>query len=287
MAPDDSLKAAFPPIGEQIRLRRNEIGLSQVDVGRLAGVHRVTIRAVETGKAVEDKTLANVKRALGCKPGVHYADVPQIPRLDLLRPVLSVTSTRILTKAIAGAPEDEFPVMAGGYVDLVDSLAGSPPGLPAGFDAFLDSLQKHAHPAEVQMVERDVEYIAGRVSSFSYKAEPLFDTIDEATPQANAVKIPRLPNSLVGAVVQSGLSAQIQNSLLDVMLTRQNQLRARMAAQLGAEASAAVKVLYEALASSGHQGKKMDDPDVIHFSERVLSAAVENVFALSDAGRAG
>lgn len=56
-------------ISENIRLRRQQIGLSQESLADKCGLHRTYIGAIERGERnLTIKTLARISDALGCNP---------------------------------------------------------------------------------------------------------------------------------------------------------------------------------------------------------------------------
>lgn len=99
-------------LGNLLRTRRDEVGLSQLDLARLAGVHRGTIRNVEAGRPMEDGTLNNVARVLGC-----------VPSGQALRPVISASATSTITAAILRKPDKARGAGIRWHLDLVTARA--------------------------------------------------------------------------------------------------------------------------------------------------------------------
>ena len=72
-------------LGTQIALRRKDLGLSQSDLARKAGISRATLDALENGRSGElgFTKVANILSALGLELKVHEANL-QRPTLDEL-----------------------------------------------------------------------------------------------------------------------------------------------------------------------------------------------------------
>ena len=72
-------------LGPQIALRRKDLGLSQSDLARKAGISRATLDALENGRSGElgFTKVANILSALGLELKVHEANL-QRPTLDEL-----------------------------------------------------------------------------------------------------------------------------------------------------------------------------------------------------------
>ena len=72
-------------LGTQIALRRKDLGLSQSDLARKAGISRATLDALENGRSSElgFTKVANILSALGLELRVHEANL-QRPTLDEL-----------------------------------------------------------------------------------------------------------------------------------------------------------------------------------------------------------
>ena len=72
-------------LGTQIALRRKDLGLSQSDLARKAGISRATLDALENGRSGElgFTKVANILSALGLELRVHEANL-QRPTLDEL-----------------------------------------------------------------------------------------------------------------------------------------------------------------------------------------------------------
>jgi transcriptional regulator with XRE-family HTH domain len=72
-------------LGPQIALKRKDLGLSQSDLARKAGISRATLDALENGRSGElgFTKVANILSALGLELKVHEANL-QRPTLDEL-----------------------------------------------------------------------------------------------------------------------------------------------------------------------------------------------------------
>jgi HTH-type transcriptional regulator / antitoxin HipB len=72
-------------LGPQIASRRKDLGLSQSDLARKAGISRATLDALENGRSGElgFTKLANILSALGLELKLHEANL-QRPTLDEL-----------------------------------------------------------------------------------------------------------------------------------------------------------------------------------------------------------
>ena len=72
-------------LGPQIASRRKDLGLSQSDLARKAGISRATLDALENGRSGElgFTKVANILSALGLELRVHEANL-QRPTLDEL-----------------------------------------------------------------------------------------------------------------------------------------------------------------------------------------------------------
>jgi transcriptional regulator with XRE-family HTH domain len=67
-------------IGQRVRSRRRELGLSMVEVARASGISRVTLQRVEEGKAsVSAGALASVSQAVGLPLGLGQQHLEQLP----------------------------------------------------------------------------------------------------------------------------------------------------------------------------------------------------------------
>jgi len=73
-------------LGPQIALRRKDLGLSQSDLARKAGISRATLDALENGRSGElgFTKVANILSALGLELRVHEANLQKRPTLDEL-----------------------------------------------------------------------------------------------------------------------------------------------------------------------------------------------------------
>jgi transcriptional regulator with XRE-family HTH domain len=67
-------------IGQRVRSRRRELGLSMAEVARASGISRVTLQRVEEGKAsVSAGALASVSQAVGLPLGLGQQHLEQLP----------------------------------------------------------------------------------------------------------------------------------------------------------------------------------------------------------------
>jgi len=274
-------------LGERLRLRRDEVGLNQTDVGILAGISRTTIRAVEAGRSVEERTIASVKRALGCAPATYYRNrADSEAGLESPRPVLSVGATRILTQAVLRSPEESADVITADYLDLVNALSEVPPELPDTLSRFWDALHMLMPPADIQLVDREIQ----ETIAVAYGQGPAGTTfapiVDKQIP-ALISDTPRdpLPNALVGAVVQSGLSPQIQKVILDTLSRRQVELKAQMRAQLESEAGRLIAATYGAMRVAAEAlGENIDSPRVEEIVSKVMPDSIRRLYQVAGIG---
>lgn len=151
--------------GQEIRSRREEVDLTQAQVGQLAGVHRVTVRAIETGKPAEPRNIANIKRVLGCSQATHYAT-----RIDSQRgketpyPVLSARVAGIIGRGLLAMPDDIRPAAVRDYFDVIQAITdrrnlepGEQP-LPVGegFTQWRDRLRIYVPEVDMRTVELEL-----------------------------------------------------------------------------------------------------------------------------------
>lgn len=106
--------------GQLLKERREALGLSQIELAQLAGVHRGTIRNAELGKSLELRTHSNLLRSLGCAPNVKNWDDRESPRLD---EVLSARVAGLAAHAVLEYPGDAQRMIAEEYFELVSELA--------------------------------------------------------------------------------------------------------------------------------------------------------------------
>lgn len=113
--------------GSELRERREEVGLSQAELGLIAGVHRGTIRNAEAGRPLEARTATNVLRALGCTWLRSSTDGDDGVIADPgVWDVLSVRLTRNITRAILDLPDDDhesFEKLVTDYFEVVAAAA--------------------------------------------------------------------------------------------------------------------------------------------------------------------
>lgn len=100
-------------LGASIRQRRGDVGLSQVELAELAGVHRGTIRNAEQGRPLEARTIANLLRVLGCAPALSGAALP----------VLSSGVVRAIVHSLLRLPPDQRTTATTDYLDAVGAVA--------------------------------------------------------------------------------------------------------------------------------------------------------------------
>ncbi|MEQ4301577.1 helix-turn-helix transcriptional regulator [Plantactinospora sp. B6F1] len=89
--------------GQQLKERRELVGLTQAEVGKLAAVHRGTIRNVELGRPLELRTHTNVRRILGLTPHPSGRPPrPSDPMTEVLTPATASAVARTLLSIVDG-----------------------------------------------------------------------------------------------------------------------------------------------------------------------------------------
>ncbi|HEX6685736.1 MAG TPA: helix-turn-helix domain-containing protein [Candidatus Limnocylindrales bacterium] len=157
-----------PVFGQLLRARREDVGLSQVQLAALAGVHRGTIRNAEHGRPIEVRTIANVLRSLGCAPVVAYEnrDAP-----GSIKPVLSASLVSMVASTlhdIGVSKEGEDYPISGVYYELVDAVAAAKDGygrgrvsLPARFDDLRRVLSHEFSNRQLAAFDEELQAVFG------------------------------------------------------------------------------------------------------------------------------
>lgn len=283
-------------IGRHIRLRRTEVGANQADIGAVAGIHRATIRAVETGKSVEGRTLANVKRALGCSPAL--SDRPEV-----LRQVLSSRATAVLLGGILRSEEEEMKTKVSDYFDLVNALSNPHPELPPTFSRFMDGLETLIAPTDWKLVDREVRDTVGMARSARHhlplnQAPPDVlrgDSQWNVSPSGEYPSVPQpttwralepLPEDLLGAIERAGLPPSFQQGIVQLAVNRQAELRREAKDQLASEVGSMIEITARALRSTSEAMElSEDDAAVQEVVNGIIGSAVRGVFPARRQGR--
>jgi putative transcriptional regulator len=70
-------KRPIPTTGDRLRAARSAAGLSQAELARKAGVHKLTVSQVETDRRpASDLLLVKLAAALGRRPDALFPDLP-------------------------------------------------------------------------------------------------------------------------------------------------------------------------------------------------------------------
>lgn len=141
--------------GEQVRRRREETGLSQDQIGELAGVSRGTVRNAELGKPLGVGTRATLERALGWSSRRDKVD--DLPPGQLL----SATVVRGIGEAITDPrlvpDENRRGLLVDDWLALVASLEPEPSMLPPTFERLVDRLREIVRPVDLVRLLDDLE----------------------------------------------------------------------------------------------------------------------------------
>lgn len=90
-------------LGEELRVRREELGLTQAEVARKAGVHRVTVLSIETNAtpAPRGQTLRKIKMVLGLDTGSQQKGTPILygEEIRMRREELDLTQADLAMKS--------------------------------------------------------------------------------------------------------------------------------------------------------------------------------------------
>ena len=65
-------------LGERVRKRREELNLTQEELGRLVGVQRAQISRIENGKNLTFSTVAKVFKAMGISANLEIGNLRKI-----------------------------------------------------------------------------------------------------------------------------------------------------------------------------------------------------------------
>jgi DNA-binding XRE family transcriptional regulator len=292
-----------------LRRRREEVGLSQAEVGLLAGVHRVTVRQAETGHPVARRTVVNVMLALGCVPifGQFDEEGQRMPNV-----VFTASLTKAITKGVLELPEEDLASVTTDYFDLV-MATGERRYWPSGEVLKKPPVSVLRFRARIapqltsgELADFDSELVA--VFGVDYQPPKVIDLspdnarhevtstiaqvqeIDQAMPIAPKLGAPPrqpvrrthrevlLPDAVVGAVVQSGLPDELQQVVLKSMIQRQAKLQGEMAKQMDAGVKAMIAATHRAIEGFRESFDLPDDPDSREAVSRALAATLEKVF---------
>lgn len=146
----DGSRFAPPPL-KQLRERREECNVSQIEAAALSGVSRSSIRLAEGPDGhVSERTLKGIQHGLGLAPVGGYAFKVDDPNA-YARPVLAPASVRsvadVLVPTLTDSPRLGSRLLLE-YHELVDALAAKEPQPPRS----LDNLRRHL--AEKMTVEQ-------------------------------------------------------------------------------------------------------------------------------------
>lgn len=122
-------------IGDAVRTRRNQVGVSQAELSRVAGVALSTVKRVERGLRPETSTMTMLVSALGCS-------MPAASGGRSISPVFSAPATRGAIRAVMSRLEagnsEEFSGLSAYWRDLVSAMATPGGNIPPGYDALRD-----------------------------------------------------------------------------------------------------------------------------------------------------
>jgi transcriptional regulator with XRE-family HTH domain len=289
-----------------LKQRREEVGLSQAELGQLAGVHRATVRQAETSQDVSQRTILNLMLALGCVPTYRNED----QGLTTPTQVFTAGLTKALTRAILGMPEIDssrgmpkvdLSYVLSSYLELV-MAAGNRRYFPKDSAPPPQSLRRlrnliapyllHSQLADFDSELADI-YGADYPLSKAIDISPhdarhevtstigQVQQIDQAipiTPTPRSRPTVLLPDAVVGAVVQSGLPDELQQVVLKSMIQRQAKLQGEMAKQMDAGVKAMIAATHRAIEGFRESFDLPDDPDSREAISRALAATLEKVF---------
>jgi DNA-binding XRE family transcriptional regulator len=282
-----------------LRRRREDVGLSQAEVGQLAGVHRVTVRQAETGHPVARRTVVNVMLTLGCAPVFSQLDEEGQRSPNV---VFTASLTRAITRAILELPEEDLAALAATYHELVKVAGGNrywpSDGLvkpPQGVLRFRARLAPQLTTGELADFDSELAAIFGAdyqppkvidISPDSARHEVTstiaqVQEIDQAmpiTPTPRSRPTVLLPDAVVGAVVQSGLPDELQQVVLKAMIQRQAKLQGEMARQMDAGVKAMIAGTWRAIEGFRESFDLPDNADSREAVSRALAGTLEKVF---------
>lgn len=283
---------------EQIRRRRDEVGLSQKVAATFARVSRGTLQNAEGGESLSDQTTVSIEQSLGWI-GRRSAirDSGEGPP----RQVLSARAVRPIALALTGEmpfrDDNERRSYVNDFHKLVEALGEEPPQLPITFRRLMTILRAVMIPSDVQSLVVDLERQGvGQVDlevAMERKGQTegrlLTSPVVRAVLSADPPDMPKrrkrapLPNSVVGAVAQADLPGPVQEVILDHLHDRYalmlNFVQERME-----ESAVAMIGTANAVLANIDMSSLADVPDA---DERVQYASAEMLRRLLDVARSG
>lgn len=255
---DDDQRQA---LGRALRARREDVGLTQEQVGELAEVNRATVRTVEVGKPIGARTLANIKRALGCVAADHYGRRDLAPT-GLDSPVLTANVAGIVARGLLSMPEGQRASAVRGYHDVLQALSeralyelspDAPDPLPLGedFRRWRDTLRAYVPEVDMRAVETELADKLGVsvAEPAGFDAATALRIIDQVFGPGPAVRRPADVQQLTPAArpeVQVIADASVSNSVKGAMFEYLGRRRAEVDAALLAEITTMVRALEQA-----------------------------------------
>lgn len=139
-------------ITDQVRLRREEIGLSQGEIAELGRVSRGTVRNVELGKAIGANSMASLGRALGWRT----LSPTETPWQHLRAGTVRGIGQALLDERYTPDPTERAQAVAD-FDAVIAELAADKPILPNSFGRLMTVLRWLARPVDVHRFFEDLE----------------------------------------------------------------------------------------------------------------------------------
>lgn len=251
---------------DQIKQRREEIGLSQDQLGLLAGLSRGSVRNAELGKPLGQGTVAALERAVGWRYRPDHRMLTTPFQVLSAAAVYGVAST--ITEDRLFPSEAIRDRLVADFGQLVESLEDTPPSMPPVFERFVTLLRPLVRPVDAERLfddivragvdHREVSRLTGLVDGSTMSmprdlasvATYVHHLVDEQEAQLRVLKQagatranhPILLRAIRGAVnadeafliARSGLRETLQDAIAQYLTRRRDEFNLRTMAELRA-----------------------------------------------------